>query len=139
MSVIERLDAQAVACDEEFAPALVPDGEGEHPAQVFDARRAILFVEMNNRFGVAMRAIDVTACFEFRAVIRVVVDFAVVGDVERRVFISHRLMSGSHINDAQAAVSKSHISINVETRIIRPAMRNTIAHPFEKAHVKRLR
>ena len=99
LSIIKRLHAQTVARDKEFMLALVPDGEGEHAPQAFNARRPVLFIKMNDCFRVAVRLIDVPARFQFLTKIRVVVDFAVVSDVQCAVFVGHRLMPRRHVND----------------------------------------
>src|SRR5712672_1890262 len=59
--VIKWFDPQPIACDEESLPVPVPDCEGEHAAQVLHAISAVLFVEMNDGFGIAMSAIGVSA------------------------------------------------------------------------------
>src|SRR5712691_7020548 len=52
--VIQRFLAHAIARDEKLAFARIPDGEGKHAAQMVDTTCAVLFVSMDNRFGVGM-------------------------------------------------------------------------------------
>ena len=85
---------------------------------------------------VAVRAIDVAARFQGFAEIRVIVNLAVVDDVERAVLVGHRLMARRDINDAQTAVAQAHTPVNEDALVVRPAMRNHVAHAFEHAHVK---
>ncbi len=99
MHVVQGLDAEPVARDEQLALARVPDGEGEHTAQPLDAARAVLFVEVQDRLRVAVCLIDVAARFEFGAVVRVVVNFAVIDDVTRAVLVRHRLVAARDVND----------------------------------------
>jgi len=82
VDVIKRLDAESIAGDEELSFLRVPDRESKHAAQVVDASVAVIFVKMKNRFGVAVSAIDVTTRFEVVTIICVVVDLAVVSDLE---------------------------------------------------------
>ena len=56
--VVERLDAQPVAGDKELLAARVPDGEGEHAAEVLHAVVAVFLVEVDDGFGVAVGAVD---------------------------------------------------------------------------------
>ena len=91
---------------------------------------------MKNRFGVAVRSVDVAAPFEFFAEVCVVVDFAVVGYAQPPVFVRHRLMACGHINDAQAPVAESDLAVNVSSGVVRPAVRNHVPHAFERAHVQ---
>jgi hypothetical protein len=53
---MQRLFADPVARQEETALAPVPDGEGEHPAQPFDASLAFVFVKVHDGFSVGARA-----------------------------------------------------------------------------------
>src|SRR5438034_1238201 len=52
--VVERLLAQAVTGEEERAARAVPDREGEHAAEMGDARLAVLGVRAQNHLGVAL-------------------------------------------------------------------------------------
>src|SRR4030088_2298084 len=49
--IVKRLFAQAVARESQFGFGLIVDGESEHAAQLLDAVRPHIFVEMNNDFG----------------------------------------------------------------------------------------
>lgn len=50
--VEERLLAQAIACNEEVARLLIVDGEREHPLEHVDTGRPILFVGVQDGFGI---------------------------------------------------------------------------------------
>jgi hypothetical protein len=60
-----------------------------------------------------------------------IINFAVIGDIERAVFIRHRLMAGGNINNAQTAVTQSDVAIYEETFIIWAAMLDHVAHPLQ--------
>ena len=64
---VERLDAEAIAREQQPAARGVPDGEGEHAAQVLDAGVAPLLVGVDDRFRVGARAIAVAGRLEHRA------------------------------------------------------------------------
>ena len=59
-----------------------------------------------------------------------IVDLAVVGDVERAVFIGHRLVAGSDVDDAEAAVAQADAPVDENPFIVRTAMSDHIAHAF---------
>src|SRR5262245_50644884 len=92
---------------------------------------------MKNRFGVAVCTVDVTARFEVVAIICVVVDLPVVSDLECTVFVGHRLMAARHVDDAQTSMPQANIAVDEDPNVVRPAMRNYIAHPLEDTTVQR--
>ena len=123
--VIERLHTEAIAGDEQFALVLVPDGEGKHAAQMLDATASVFFVEMKNGFGVTVGVVNVAARFKCRTKVGMVVDFTVVRNVEGSIFISHRLMTGSNVNNAETAMTQANSSrarVNEDAGIVRPTM-----------------
>ena len=54
LRVVERLDAQAVAREDQLLDAVVPDGEGEHAAELLGAVGAPFFVGVDDDFGVGV-------------------------------------------------------------------------------------
>ncbi len=98
--VVQRLDAQAVARDEERFRVAIPDGKGEHAAQVLHTIRAVLFEEVNDGFGIAVRAVAVAARDELFAQGEMVVNLAVEDDPESAIFIRNRLMSAGNVDNA---------------------------------------
>ena len=83
---------------------------------------------MQNRFGVAMGLKFVAFSGKFGAIIGVIVNFAIVNNDARFVFIEHRLLSVRDINNAQTPMSESDIFINKFAEIVRTAMSNYVAH-----------
>jgi hypothetical protein len=60
-----------------------------------------------------------------------IVDFAVVRYLQPSVFISHRLVTGCDVYNAKSTVSQTDSTINKHTTVVRTAMFDHIAHPFE--------
>ncbi len=54
-SVVEGLDAEAVACAEKTLPPVVPDGKGKHAAQSIEAVGVIAVVGRQNHLGIRVR------------------------------------------------------------------------------------
>src|SRR4029077_13618540 len=71
--VVERLDAEVFARQDERVVALVPDGQREHAVEALEAFNAEAFVEKENGLGVAVRAELASLRFELAAQLREVV------------------------------------------------------------------
>ena len=122
VGVVQRLDAEAIAREQQAAVGAIPDREREHALQPLDASLAFLFVEVQDRFGVAARAVAVPAPLEIRPQLRVVVDLAVEDDPHRLVFVGHRLVAAGHIDDRQAPVAEAGGTVDVEAGGVRTAV-----------------
>ena len=83
LEVVERLDAEAVACEEERLAARVVDGEREHAAEARDGVFAPVRVGREHGLGVAVGRIAFRRAPDLLAQRCVVVDLAVVDDVQR--------------------------------------------------------
>src|ERR1700692_689870 len=87
-SIVERLYPQPIASQEQDPFGAVPDREGKHSAQMFDALPPIFLVEMNDSFGVAPSSILMAAGLEILAQSLVVIDFAIEDDPNTAFFIA---------------------------------------------------
>src|SRR5207249_9261743 len=65
--VVQRLDAEPIAREEQPPPGPIPEREGEHAIQALDAALAIVFVRVHDRLGVAARPVAVAPRLEARA------------------------------------------------------------------------
>src|SRR5690606_4961552 len=98
----ERLDAGAVPREEQPFTGRVPDGKGEHAAQVPDDVIPILLVAVDDGLGVAARGEAVALRFQVRAKLMVVVDLAIEDDVDRPVLVGDRLLAPGNVDDAES-------------------------------------
>jgi hypothetical protein len=135
MHIIERFYTQPVARDKQFFFALVPNGKGEHSAQILHTVRAVLGVKMQDRFRVAVSLVIVAFGDQFVAMVGVVIDLAIVGNDQLARSVFHRLVPVRDIDDAQAAVAQANVSVCKRTGIVRPAMSDHIAHPAQNIFV----
>ena len=126
--VVQRLDAEAVARQEERAGAGVPDRAGEHATQPFHDLGPQLFVQVHDRFGVAMSADHVPARDQSRPQLAVVVDLAVEYDRVRAVFGGHRLPPAREVDDAEPAHPEADGTGDEAAFVVRPTMTNRAAH-----------
>ncbi len=126
--VVQRLLAEAVAGQQQAALAGIPDGKGEHAPKPLEALHALLFVQVNQRLGIAGGAELMPARHEIGAQFLVAVNLAVEDDPHRTVLIGDRLMAGGEIDDAEAAHADPAPAIHVNAFVVRTAMANLVAH-----------
>jgi hypothetical protein len=67
---------------------------------------SIVFIEVEDRFGIAISGIAMTALFEYWSKFGMIVDFSVEDDPKSSVFIAHGLMPTRQINNAEATKPK---------------------------------
>ena len=78
--IIERLDAEAIANQNEPLGARVPKRDGKHAAQMLNKIQSVLFVEVDNHLCIAMGRKAMAFCFERRAKFEEIVNLAVERD-----------------------------------------------------------
>src|SRR5207253_2869445 len=86
---VERLDADAIAYQQQLSAAAIPESEGEHAAEVVDAVGSVFLVQVEDDLGVAPGPEAVALRLEGRAVLCVVVDLAVVDKPDGLVLVGH--------------------------------------------------
>jgi hypothetical protein len=127
LSVVEGLDPEPVAGGKELLLGLVPQAEGEHPAELLDTRLAPLAVGVQDDLGVrgGLESLD----SEFLTQLDVVVDLAVERD-PIAVPVGHRLLAGTEIDDAEPAVGEADVTAGVGPRPVpvRPAVLLEVVH-----------
>jgi hypothetical protein len=126
--VVERLDPDPVAGDEEPLPVGVPDGEREHAAEPVDHLLPVVLVQVDEGFGVAARAKPVAPALQLRAERVVVVDLAVEDDHDRAVLVGDRLVPAGHVDDAEPAHADRDARADVAPFVVGPAMKDGAAH-----------
>ena len=128
LGVVERLDAQAVAREQELPLPRVPEREGEHAAQPLDAARPELLVEVHDDLGVGRRREAVAARHELAPQLAVVVDLAVEDDPDRAVLVGDRLLAGLEVDDGQPAHAEPDACRRGRTRRRRGRDATSISH-----------
>ena len=96
---------------------------------------APLFVGVDDRLGIALRAIAMASRFERRPHVGVVVDLAVVGHPHRAVFVRQRLMAAGEIDDAEAAMHEDAVRVGVKAGAVRSAVGEHVTHPHARRDV----
>src|SRR5829696_1048515 len=85
--------------------------------------------------GVAGRAEAVTASLERRAELEVVVDLAVLDDLNRAVLVSDRLVSAREVDDGEAARRQGDGAVDQRARTVRAAVPQRLVHCLERPGV----
>ena len=124
----ERLLAQAIARQQQLAPALIVDGEREHPLQAPDGVGSPLFVGVNDRLGVRGGPEAMAARLELLPELAVVVDLAVEDDPDAAVLVLHRLMAAGAVDDGQPAVTERRVRIGKHAAAVRAAVPEAVGH-----------
>src|SRR5712691_8015724 len=86
---------------------------------------------MDDGFRVGTGCIPMACALKQRANLGVVENFAVVGDPERAILVGHRLVAGGEVDDAQPAVAKSGIGIDVVAEVVRSTVAKGASHVFK--------
>ncbi len=126
--VAQGLDADTVPGQDQALRAGVPQGDREHPAQLDDTILPHLFVEVNDRLGVALRAEAVPAADQVTTQLVVVVDLAVEDDLNRAVFVSDRLLPPGYIDDGEPAHTEGYVWGDEIAAVVRTSMDDRVAH-----------
>ena len=127
-TVVERLDPEAVPREHEPPPARVPDRDGEHPAQALCELFAVLFVEMEHHFGVAVRPEVMSGALQLVAQLAVVVDLTVLDDVEGAVLVGDRLVARLEVDDRETPRGEGDVAVAELPEAVRAAMNQCPAH-----------
>ncbi len=88
---VQRLDAQAVAGDEQALAVALPDGKGKHAVELGQQGFAPGVVALEQHFGVAAGIEGVAQGFKLGAQFREVVDRAVERQGQAQLRVDHRL------------------------------------------------
>src|SRR6185437_8342176 len=135
LPVVERLLAEAVACERERALVGVPECEGKHSAAALQRADEAPFLDGSKQyFRVAAAAKARAMRAQLGAQSPVVIDLAVVGDREAPARGAHRLgAERRQIDDREAAVAERHrrLRIQPESLVVRPAMAQRGRHRRE--------
>ena len=111
--------------------AQVGDREGEHAVELLDAGVAVLFVGVDDGFGVGLGAEAMAAGLELAAELAMVVDLAVEDDPDRAVFVGHRLLAAGPVDDRQAPVTEARPRGVKVAAAIGSAMVQPVGHRFD--------
>ncbi len=134
--VEERLLTDPVPREYQSVKVAIPDREGEHAAQLFDAALTFLLVEMDDYFRVASGREDVSLFFQILAQRAVVVDLSVEDDPYRSVFVPDRLVSTLGVDDAEATTGQTDGPAQEGALVVGSSVGEARAHAGEPFHLR---
>ena len=128
LGIVERLDAQPVASHQQRPAARIPEGEGEHAAQLLHAVGLVLLVEVDDRLRVRRGVEGMPTRLELAAELPEVVDLAVEDDPHRAVLVPDGLAPGLEVDDPQAPHPQAHPRTQMKAVVVGAAMGDDPAH-----------
>ena len=137
MSVVQRLDPEAIARQHESSLSAVPESDREHAAQAVDEAWTMLLVEMHQDFRVAPGRESVTARLERLHELLVVVDFPVLDDPDRFVLVADRLVAAGEIDDRQAPRGEADVPVDERAAAVGASVIEALVHRLEDRRVHR--
>src|SRR5262249_2234622 len=105
-SIEQRLDSESIPGEKQALRPLVPEGKGEHPIERTNTGLASIFIEMDDRLGVALRRKSVSSRLELGSKLAVVVDLAIENYPDRVVLIRERLGTRYQVDDTESPVTE---------------------------------
>ena len=134
VDVVERLDAEAVAGEEQLAALVIGDREREHAGEVVDDVAAPLLEAAEDDFGVGVVGDEpAAALLELAAQLGVVVDLAVEDEREVAVVAVERLVAGRDVDDREPAHPDREVLADVGALPVGPAVHDRPQHLFQAA------
>ena len=133
--VVERLLAEAIARQHERTRALVPHGEGEHPAESVNTALPALLVEVHDHLSVRLRTERMPTGAQLISKLDVVVDLAVEGDPDRPVLVRDRLAAAIQVDDREPADRHPERAARIESPLIWTAVEHRVRHPVQQIPV----
>ncbi|MCY1505642.1 hypothetical protein D9M68_398620 [compost metagenome] len=133
--VVQRLDAHAVADQQQLLRTQIPDGEGIHAVELLDEGFAPFDIGAQHHLGVAASLEAVAETLQLGAQLAEVVDLAAVGDgggfARTAVHRRHRLAPALQVDDRQAPMAQANRSVDPQSASIRPAQGHGVGHALQ--------
>src|SRR5581483_11799291 len=135
LAVVERLDPEPVPREHEPPPARIPDRDGEHPAQPRREPVAGLLVEVDENLRVAVRPEAMAGRLELGAQLLVVVDLAVLDDVDGAVLVRDRLVARLEVDDREPPRGQADGAVDDRALAVRATVDERRVHRREPCGV----
>src|SRR5207253_6399419 len=130
LGVEQRLHAVTVAGQQQPAPGSVVNGERENAPQRLHEIGALLFVQVHEDLGVGGALEDVPPAGQGGAQVGVIIDLAVVDDLDAAVLVGHRLRpAGGEVDECETPVDQLAILVRVAAGAVRAAMAQQLVGP----------
>ena len=127
--VVERLDPEAVACEDEAPSRTVPDGDREHPAQSRGEARPVLLIEMRDDLRIATGLKPMPG--EVASDVEMVVELAVLDGPHRAVLVGKRLVASLDVDDRKPSDAQRDSVGQVRPAVGRASVGHPVGHAIE--------
>jgi hypothetical protein len=136
VDVVERLDPEPVAADEELTGGRVVEREGKHPQEVPEHVLAPLGIPREDHLGVGLEAELVPLGHQLGLELAEVVDLAVEDDDEPPVGAPHRLVGLVRgVDDRQPPVPEADRAVEEDAVAVRAAVDQLVVHGLQEVTV----
>ncbi len=136
-AVVERLDAEAIACQRQSLRGARPRLRRRTFRAAAPRGRSPLLVAMHEHLGVAVRPKDVAGALQFAGELAIVVDLAVLDDYDAAVFVADRLVAPGQVDDREAPRGDPDPAIDVHPLRVGAAVDERRRHPAQPVAVNR--
>ncbi len=134
--IVEGLDPEAVAGEQQSLSLCIPQCESEHPLEQVYGRVAVFLVQVHQDFRVATGGKAMSLRLEAGAQLAVIVDLAIEHDDDGAVLVGDRLMAARHVDDAEALGAEADAVGDVEALVVRPAVDHGVRHSLQHRSVQ---
>ena len=132
MMPVQRLFAHAIARQQQALPGRIPQRQRKHAVEARQHRITPLLVTVHDHFGVAVGRETMAAFFQLGPQGAIVIDLAVVHDLDRAVFIPDRLIAARHVDDRQPPHRQPQAAVDEEPVAVRAAMNKGRVHALQQ-------
>jgi hypothetical protein len=126
---VERLDAKAVAAQDEAAARVAPERDGEHAAEPFEAGNIPLEEGVEDGLGVAVRVEAMAEGFELFAELEVVIDLAIEDNDSVAIVRIDGLVAATEIDNFEASRTQATSDGLVHTLLVGTAVEEGVRCP----------
>src|SRR5437667_609268 len=126
--IVERLDAEPVAREEESMPTRIPERQGKHPVEPVNEALSLFFVEMNHDLGIGSRHELMPFRAEPLTKLVEVVDLPIKNNPDRSVLVRDRLAPRIEVDDGESSHSQPHRAVAVVSFVVRATMDKLTTH-----------
>src|SRR4051812_19541257 len=98
--IVQRLDPQAIARQQQGLRPAIPYGEGKHAVQSLDTTFTQILIQMDDHFRIAPGLKRMAIRQQFLSDLLKVIDLSIKCDPYALIFVAERLMAGRPIDNA---------------------------------------
>ena len=136
LAIIQRLDAEHIARQEEGLLLFVPDGEGKHPTHAVQNALAPFGVAVHQDLAVRMTLEMITLLLELGTDLLVIIDLTVKHQRVAAAFVVERLIASvRQVDDRQTAKAQHSALGHMVAAAVRPAMADRVHHLLDQRFV----